>query len=235
MRTLGASSKSASSSVIDFEFIRGPEGVDVVIRPQDNSWGPAYLRAGVSITDDFEGHNSFAVLLNVTRTSPTALGAEWHVNCSWGAAGGCIPSGAAAGFCRPLVPSPPAASMDGRSAMSTISIRNCRVQRRIRHRQPGLRLPVRRIRRVQAGPAARRCQCACLGRIVRPALLDAELAGVTSRLVIDRLDNVGVPRDGTCCSVEAFRSEPGLGADERYSKLAGDTGYSAPWAGTPCS
>ena len=49
---------------------------------------------------------------------------------------------------------------------------------------------------------------------------DVDAGGFTGSLTIDRLDSAGVPREGELVRVEAFRTEPRLGSDLRYDKLA---------------
>lgn len=50
---------------------------------------------------------------------------------------------------------------------------------------------------------------------------DVDAAGLRGRLVIDRLDNAAVPRNGDYLFFESFRSEPALGSDLQYDKLSG--------------
>ena len=45
---------------------------------KEKSWGPLYLGLGLNLRSDFEQDTEWAMLLNVTRRSLNALGAEWR-------------------------------------------------------------------------------------------------------------------------------------------------------------
>ncbi len=49
----------------------------LVITPKEKSWGPDYLRFGLGLQSDFQGDNTFNVLVQYRKTDLNRLGAEW--------------------------------------------------------------------------------------------------------------------------------------------------------------
>ena len=49
----------------------------MVITPHEKSWGPDYLRFGLGLETDFQGDNSFNVLVQYRKSWLNRLGAEW--------------------------------------------------------------------------------------------------------------------------------------------------------------
>ena len=63
--------------VLDYHMQRSPEGADgLVFSAKRNSWGPNYLRVGLSLQDDFEGNSTFNAATRASFTELNALGAE---------------------------------------------------------------------------------------------------------------------------------------------------------------
>lgn len=77
-KDLGSILETGEFDRVDLDFARHAEGVDLAIQPHDNGWGPLYLRGGLNISDDLEGHNAVNLLISVTRSGLNALGAEWR-------------------------------------------------------------------------------------------------------------------------------------------------------------
>ncbi len=48
------------------------------VDPQDKSWGPWLIRAGLSISDDFDGRSAYQLGLDLRRDNINAHGAWWH-------------------------------------------------------------------------------------------------------------------------------------------------------------
>ncbi len=68
---------SGNYEVLDFHLQRSPQGTDgLVFSARRNSWGPNYLRVGLSLQDDFEGNSTFNAAARVAFTELNALGAE---------------------------------------------------------------------------------------------------------------------------------------------------------------
>jgi NTE family protein len=221
-RDLGRIVEIGEFERVDFDFVRGDDGVDLAIRPQDNSWGPTYLRAGMAITDDFEGHNSFAALFNLTRTSLNALGAEWRNEIQLGRTrrlysewyqpldfGGRWFAATRAEY--------------GRSLTDVIDDNHEKIaEYDIEYVFGALDLGLQLAEYGEARIGLRRGEAnagTSIGATELPEL-SATIAGVTGRLVLDRVDSPSVPREGSLLELDVFHSEPGLGADQSYERLA---------------
>ncbi|HEY1290059.1 MAG TPA: patatin-like phospholipase family protein [Burkholderiales bacterium] len=49
----------------------------LVVQPREKEWGPDYIRFGLGIATDFQGENTFNLLLQYRRTWLNRLGGEW--------------------------------------------------------------------------------------------------------------------------------------------------------------
>ncbi len=68
---------SGNFEVLDYHLQRSAQGTDgLVFSARRNSWGPNYLRLGLSLQDDFEGNSTFNAAARVSFTELNALGAE---------------------------------------------------------------------------------------------------------------------------------------------------------------
>jgi NTE family protein len=65
---------------VDFRLDRtaGGSTADLVITTREKSWGPNYLRFGLSLVDHFDGNASYNLLFYHRRANLNALGAEWR-------------------------------------------------------------------------------------------------------------------------------------------------------------
>lgn len=50
---------------------------DLEISAKRKSWGPNYMKFGLNLSDDFEGHSAFNLSVNYTLTNLNRWGAEW--------------------------------------------------------------------------------------------------------------------------------------------------------------
>ena len=86
--------------LLDYRVDRTPQGVTgLVFTAHRNSWGPNYLRLGLSLEDDFAGNSTFNAAGRVSFTELNALGAEALLDLQVGAA-----PRVAAEFYQPLSP-----------------------------------------------------------------------------------------------------------------------------------
>jgi NTE family protein len=58
-----------------FESAGGLDGI--ALRARRNSWGPNYVRFGLSLQDDFDGNSSYNAAARFVLSEISALGAEW--------------------------------------------------------------------------------------------------------------------------------------------------------------
>ncbi|MGH9419243.1 MAG: POTRA domain-containing protein, partial [Thermoanaerobaculia bacterium] len=63
---------------VDYSVIGSAGGPRVmVIKPREKDWGPDYLRFGLGLESDFQGDNSFNLLVQYRKTWLNRLGGEW--------------------------------------------------------------------------------------------------------------------------------------------------------------
>ncbi|MEO0574575.1 MAG: patatin-like phospholipase family protein [Pseudomonadota bacterium] len=69
---------------VDYEWadVAGERGL--VVNARAKSWGPGFLRFGISLEEDFEGSSAFALSARYLQTAINELGAEWRTNFSFG-------------------------------------------------------------------------------------------------------------------------------------------------------
>ena len=69
---------------VDVHTDRGSDGEVLTIRPVEKSWGPDYLRAGISLGADLGGGSDFTVFLDRRKTWLNSRGLEWRLHASVG-------------------------------------------------------------------------------------------------------------------------------------------------------
>lgn len=206
---------------VDLELTHRHEGVDLAIRPHDNPWGPLYLRGGFNISDDLEGHNSVDLLVNLTRTNVNALGGEWRTELQAGKTRGIFSE-----LYQPLSFTDrwfAAASLERRLEVTDVFAEREKIaEYGVESLTSGLDLGLQLGEYGELRLGLRRGSAKAEPEVGATDLptYDVEAGGVAGRLVIDRLDNAGVPRRGDYLLVESFRSEPALGSDLAYDKLS---------------
>lgn len=64
--------------IVDYDLVEedGHTGVEFITRTK--SWGPKFIKAGLSLEDDFDGATAFNVSGRLTLTGLNSLGAEWR-------------------------------------------------------------------------------------------------------------------------------------------------------------
>ncbi|MFK8051722.1 MAG: patatin-like phospholipase family protein [Woeseiaceae bacterium] len=66
-------------SLVDADGVQGLE-----INARAKSWGPGFMRFGISFEEDFEGSGAFGVSARYLRTAVNRLGAEWRTSLDFG-------------------------------------------------------------------------------------------------------------------------------------------------------
>ncbi len=69
---------------VDLQVNKEQDGYELVVKAKEKSWGPNYLRFGVSLEDSFDGGTSYNILLDYTRRWVNSLGAEWKTQINLG-------------------------------------------------------------------------------------------------------------------------------------------------------
>ncbi len=65
-------------STVDYAIDQSATQTNLIIKAQEKSWGPDYLRFGMSFESDLDGSSKFNVAGNYTRTPINASGGEWR-------------------------------------------------------------------------------------------------------------------------------------------------------------
>ncbi|HEV7671762.1 MAG TPA: patatin-like phospholipase family protein [Thermoanaerobaculia bacterium] len=221
-RDLGSLLEVGEFDRVDLGFTRGEGGVDLAIEPHDNSWGPLYLRAGVNLSDDLQGHNAVNLLVSFTQTGVNALGAEWRNEVQAGRTRRLFSE-----IYQPLSFGErwfAAASLEYRQELSDVFLEDkkfaeYKVDSLIGGLDLGLQLGEYGELRfgVRRGGAKANPD---VGLIDLPKI-EVNAGYLRGRLVIDRLDNAAVPREGEILVVELDRAERAFGAELSYDKLSG--------------
>jgi NTE family protein len=82
---------------VDLNVKKQEDGYALVVKAKEKSWGPNYLRFGLSLENDFEGGSKYNILLDYTRRWVNSLGAEWKTQVNLG-----NPTGIYTEFYQPL-------------------------------------------------------------------------------------------------------------------------------------
>ncbi len=64
---------------VDFVLEDRDGATALIVRAKEKSWGPDYLRFGLSIVEDFQGGGAYNVTTEYYLTNLNALGAEWRI------------------------------------------------------------------------------------------------------------------------------------------------------------
>ena len=209
---------------VDFGFEDRGEEHGVVIRIKEKSWGPNYLHFGLEIATEGSGDTLLQFLVNLTKTTLNARGAEWRNDLLIGNDRGVFTE-----FYQPL-------DFGGRFFVAP------RIDfdaGRIKFFEDGNSLAEFDSSDLtfgfdfgyQAGTYAE-VRLGALGGNGRASLetgsvppdLEEDLEDFNfggARLLVraDRLDSVVIPRKGWASEFRVFESMEGLGADDEYTKL----------------
>ena len=63
---------------VDYRLDEGPAGTDPEIQAKEKSWGPAYLRFGLNLEENFESTSDYNLAFNLTVRPIDRLGGEWR-------------------------------------------------------------------------------------------------------------------------------------------------------------
>ena len=73
---------------IDYRLLQRYGATGLEVTPVDKSWGPDFLRVGLSLSDDFRGNAGYQALIEYNRTGLDSLGREWRNRLSLGRVAG---------------------------------------------------------------------------------------------------------------------------------------------------
>lgn len=204
-------------------FEPGPEGVAVIYRLREKSWGPGIVRFGLFAADDLEGNARTDLLVGFTRSSINRRGGELRVELQAGRT-----RRAFGEFYQPL-------DFGGRWFVAPM-VEESRTLTDVYDQD----------RKVAEYSVDRTIGGGDLGWVVGPALelrlgarrgrtvadvavgaaplpdLEVDVAALVGSATLDRLDSAGIPRQGYFVRLAGYSSLTDLGADDRYDKLTAD-------------
>ncbi|NQV87394.1 MAG: patatin-like phospholipase family protein, partial [Woeseiaceae bacterium] len=193
------------------------------------SWGPNFLKFGVSLEDDFEGSTSFNLAARMTRSGLNKLGAEWRTDLQLGTDPALLTE-----FYQPLsfgsrVFIAPRLDMR-QSNLNAFAMNDTIARYRVSEGDISLDFgreigTVGEFRTgVYRGLGEARVN---VGDPILPNI-DFDTGGVFARFRFDSLDNSQFPREGILADVVWNLSRPSLGADDKFDTIEGD--FSETWS-----
>lgn len=189
----------------------------------EKSWGPNYLRVGLSLSSTLEGNSSFNLLASHRATWLNSLGAEWRNDVQLGHVGGLRSE-----WYQPLTTAqrlfvaPRFEALDEPFDFYDESgdHRLARFRRRAYEVGLDVGVPMGTTGEARVGLVRGRLELADDTSFVPASLLDIDkqLGGVLGRLRIDTLDNLRFPRSGYAGELRVFASHTSFGASDNYTK-----------------
>lgn len=207
---------------VEFRVEEYPE-VDhsvLAIEVDEKSWGPNFVRFGMSLQSDFSSRGEFTLLGDFTRTRVNSLGAEWKTRATLGEVNSAFTE-----FYQPLdhggywfvAPQGELVrrSVDVFQADGTVD------ELRVDLLGAGFDLGVQFSNYGELRVGVRRGRV----RLKNLSQVDAltrriDLGAWRASLVLDRLDNANFPRWGNLFGAELVASRDELSADDAYDRLA---------------
>ena len=189
---------------------------------KEKSWGPLYLALGLNLNSDFEKNTDWSVLLNVTRRSLNALGAEWRNEIEWGSRQKFLSE-----YYQPLDSSgilflAPMFLCD--SEIQSIYEEDKRIAeydvRKVEGRLDfGIQL--RRYAELRVGPVWGTGKGTVDTGATDLPEIDVTYSGWRTGLILDQQDRTLFAREGYYLNVDGYFSRTDLGGDEDFDKLSG--------------
>ncbi|HPC82883.1 MAG TPA: patatin-like phospholipase family protein [Thermoanaerobaculaceae bacterium] len=205
---------------VTFDVVATDAGWELRLVGNRKSWGPNFLRVGLSMATDLEGESRFSLLGAITMTRIDRLGGE--LKASVQAGGDPLALGE---IYQPVQAGGPlfvAASAGLGSRKTQLAIGNRMEQYRFASQRVAadLGLALGRYGELRAGVRrdATRGRATANERRELPRF-DRDDGGWRIALALDQLDNVNFPRTGFLALAEFFEARQGLGADTPYRRL----------------
>lgn len=210
---------------VNYRFLEEPGRRVLAIDAVEKSWGMDTLRFGLGLSSDFKGDSFFNLLGSYRRYWLNSLGGEWRTDAQIGRS-----SGLGTEFYQPLnaegrfFVAPRArlsyrpqniyqgdnriASLYNRDSVAGIDVGT------VFGRYGEWRVGVERGEldtRLDTGPTS-----------LAPRLTSVARGAVTTRLILDQMDNLRFPRDGWRGGLAVYNATTQLSADQPYTKWDGD-------------
>jgi len=189
---------------------------------KEKSWGPLYLALGLNLRSDFEQDAEWALLVNVTRRSLNALGAEWRNEIEIGSRQSFLSE-----FYQPLHAAGVlflAPTVEHRSETEAVyeedaHVADYDVQKTEARLDLGIQL--RRYAELRAGPVWGTGTAEVETGATNLPNIDADYAGWKIGLIVDRQDRTVFAREGYYLKVDGTSVIQDWGGDADFDKLSG--------------
>ena len=201
------------------------EGRVLIAEVTEKSWGPNFLRFGLTLSSDLEGNSFFNLLASHRWTWLNALGAEWRNDVQLGQTDRLMSE-----WYQPLTErqrafiAPRVELAD--EPFDLYNPDNDKRLARFRRQssEVGLDLgtPLGNGGEARLGVVRGRARFTDDTSFISASELSTrvQVGGVLARLRMDRLDSLSFPRSGWAADLRLFFSRPDLGADEAYTKAS---------------
>ena len=189
---------------------------------KEKSWGPLYLAVGLNLRSDFEQDAEWALLVNVTRRSLNALGAEWRNEIEFGSRQRVLSE-----FYQPLHAAGIlflAPTVEYRSETEAIYADDAHVaDYDVKNTEARLDfgIQLRRYAELRAGPVWGTGRAEVETGATNLPAGDVDYAGWKIGLIVDRQDRTLFAREGYFLSVDGVSADEGWGGDLDFDKLSG--------------
>ena len=219
----------------DFESVgertlRDGDRTIALFEPKEKSWGPNYLRFGLSMIADVGHDTGFTIVGRSDRRWVNASGGEWINQLQIGEIAGFLSE-----FYQPLAPGSPwyvAPRLTYYRIRSNVFLGDANVALyQTRSAQLGLDLgrTIGTLGEARIGLAGGRLDSAMdIGPPILPNE-NVDLGAWTARLDFDKLDNYNFPSEGQRGRVDLFASRRSFGADLTYNRLQADWTGATTW------
>lgn len=215
---------------VGYRLVRQGEQIGVEFHTRAKSWGPNFLKFGLSLEDNFEGSTAFNVAARLTATGLNPLGAEWRNDLQIG-----TNPRFDSEFYQPL-------GFDSRFFVAP----RIRLEQQNFNAFAGVETLARyRVSEAGAGldlgwtlghwgelrgGIARGFGTAEV-KVGDPLLpnVDFDEGGVLLRLGVDTLDDAQIPKHGTRAAIEWYGSRPGFGSDYNNDRLVTEFDHVWSW------
>ena len=189
---------------------------------KEKSWGPLYLAVGLNLRSDFEQDAEWALLVNVTRRSLNALGAEWRNEIEFGSRQSILSE-----FYQPLhaagvlfvAPTVEYSSETEAVYEDDAHVADYDVQKTEARLDFGIQL--RRYAELRAGPVWGTGRAEVETGATNLLASDADYSGWKIGLIVDRQDRTLFAREGYSLSVDGLSANDDWGGNVDFDKLSG--------------
>ena len=204
---------------VDYRVIEEQGKRVLTVDALEKSWGPNYLRFGLTLSTDFTTSSYFNLLGSYRATWLNSLGAEWRTDLQVGRTSRFFTQ-----FYQPLHPEgyffvAPSFTVE----QTPIDVyagqtRFAEIESNFYRGALDVGSQFTRYGEVRAGVLAGRLRTSIETGPPNLVPTSVNQGALTLRVKVDQLDSIDFPRKGFAFTANIFDSEPGLGADDSYTK-----------------